>query len=659
MAYNFTFFLTLCLTLFTVPASSAPISMTLAQQLAENFLIHVHAAHTISSMESVQSGGEQVGYVVNLSPQGYILIAGDDIRVPVKGYSLSSSFADLPVTYTENLLRELEVSTTSLGKTSAGTSSIAIDDTNAPFWEYLLQAGKQPATPATQANYTPDTYLLTSRWDQGFPYNKLNPMINGSPTLTGCTQTAIAQVMRYHAHPGSGTGVFTHNWNGQSLTAVMNRPFNWSIMPDKLDGSIPGHQQEEVAALMRDLGILNQANFGLSGTSAAFYQSSFARAFGYAPVANLHIGSDTGPFFAAIKTEIDNSRPVLLSMPNHMTVADGYASDGTGKKIHVNLGWGGAYDDYYYLDQTNVIGGYSFNPDHTIYYNIRPCETGECNPYPPTGGSQAPVIASSPADTIIEGPTTLRLEVYDPDGDNVTLSALSSCDGLQLAVNANLLTLTPAAFNGFCQVGVEARSQNSTTFKTFMVLSLENTIYVGTEYDIGGVFTDRFDIDEFRTYLGGNISVSGNRGYSNQAFYIWIKDEHGNTVLGPSDSAVSGSLTPGFYTIAASLTSGGSYYNYDPDYSGYVLQITAEDLTFTVADLAESLNINTSLLYQCGKKGDVNHSSTIDLEDAILALQTIIGLPISVTPCVEASVDGSRIGLPEVIYSLQKTAGQM
>jgi len=51
--------------------------------------------------------------------------------------------------------------------------------------------------------------------------------------------------------------------------------------------------------------------------------------------------------------------------------------------------------------------------------------------------------------------------------------------------------------------------------------------------------------------------------------------------------------------------------------------------------------------------------SKVDLEDAILALQIIIGQPISVTLCVEASVNGSRIGLPEVIYSLQKTAGQM
>jgi Peptidase C10 family len=162
--------------------------------------------------------------------------------------------------------------------------------------------------------------------------------------------------------------------------------------------------------------------------------------------------SSNADFFTTIVNEINNERPVILSMPNHMTVADGYASDGTGKKIHINLGWGGSHDDFYYLDQTNTIGNLTFTPNHTIYYNIKPCQGGECSPYPPESTTNPPIIASDLNDMVIEEDHTLRIDTYDPNGDSVTLSATSSCNSLQSSVNTNLLTLTPGTPNTLCKV---------------------------------------------------------------------------------------------------------------------------------------------------------------------------------------------------------------
>jgi hypothetical protein len=171
-------------------------------------------------------------------------------------------------------------------------------------------------------------------------------------------QTAIAQLLRYYEHPEKGSGVFTYSWNGQTLKAVLNRPFNWDIMPDKANGSVPKYQRDEVATLMRDIGILNRANFGITSTSSSFRTYEFARAFGYAPISTMEISNPA--FFTTIKIEIDNMRPVLLSMPGHLVVADGYASDGAGKKIHLNLGWDGAYDNYYFLIRQMSL-------DHTLF----------------------------------------------------------------------------------------------------------------------------------------------------------------------------------------------------------------------------------------------------------------------------------------------------
>ncbi len=558
--------------------------------MAENFIAYLGSSHTIDILEEVAQSDQTVGYLMRLTPQGYILVAGDTIRVPIKAYSFTSNYKNLPPGYIQSLLGDLKIPEgLSLKLRSTSSTAAPPEKTNQAYWTFLTNYSSFLKT--SLKTYTPDTYLLTSQWNQGYPYNKFNPEMDNELTLTGCVQTALAQLMRYHAHPVSGSGVFTHTWNGQILTAVMNRPFNWSIMPDSVDGSVEQYQQEEVAALMRDLGILNEANFDTEATSAYFHYDAFERAFNYAPV--LTMVSDHADFFSTIVDQINQQYPVLLSLPGHLAVADGYASDESGKKVHINLGWGGAYDDYYFLDETIEAGNYTFEPDLEIYYNIHPCQDDECNPYPLESSGNPPVITSDLTDIILGGPITLRIEAYDPDGDTVSLSATSSCSKVIPTLSSNLLTLTTEEADIFCNITITAQSDDGSINKTFKVLILEDTLYMGTEYDINGVFTDGTEINEYNTYLEGNITISGDRGFSNQAFYLWVKDYDENTILPASDTSLSGDLPGGFYTICASLKNPVTnyYYEFDADHSGYILSVTSPELSQDVTDLADSLGI--------------------------------------------------------------------
>ncbi|MBF0102345.1 MAG: DUF4214 domain-containing protein [Desulfobacterales bacterium] len=569
---------------------AAEVPQTTAEHVALNFMRYLGENYSIHEIEPMAQSGKKVGYLVKLSPQGYILVAGDTIRVPIKAYSLTSNFDTLPPAYVDAILNELKLPLAhSLKSSGKKASRDEPEDTNRAYWKFLTK--DTILSKKNVRTYTPDTYLLTTKWNQGYPYNKFNPKLGDELTITGCTQTALAQVMRYHAYPSSGSGVFNHTWNGQTLTAVMNRQLNWSAMPDDLNSTTEHYQQEEVAALMRDLGIMNEANLGIDGTYAYFHHDYFERAFGYAPV--LEMDTDNSNFFSTIISEINNRRPILLAMPGHMTVADGYASDGSGKKIHVNLGWGGAYDDYYYLDQTNIIGDYTFSPNHIIYYNIQPCQDGECNPYIVSESGNAPVISSDLNEMIINTTKTLRIETYDPDGDNVTLSAASSCNSLQVTLNGNLLTLTPSAEDIFCEIAITANSNDGKTEKKFRVLVLENLIYMGTEYDISGKFANQTEIDEYSAYFEGLTTISGNRGYNNQAFFIWVKDKNGNVVIPASNAPISGTLTADFYTIGTSLKNPFTnyYYGYDANFSSYILNITSKYLNRTVSDIAETKGI--------------------------------------------------------------------
>lgn len=573
------------------PAFSAVISRENAEKVGHNLITYLGGNHTIEQTETLEQRNGKIGYLMHLSPRGYILVPADSIRVPVKAYSLHTGFEQLPPAYTRTLLKEIQlpdavspgtISSRSTGKTSP-------EETNRPYWDFLTS--DTIISKKSLRNYTPDTFLLTSTWDQDFPYNKLNPESGNTRTLTGCVQTAVAQVMRYHAHPDAGSGVFTHTWNGETLKAVMNRPFNWEVMPDTVNGSVEQYRQEEVAALMRDLGILNQADFGTDATSAPFHKDAFKRAFGYAPVSQMK--STDNDFFTTIVNEINNQRPVLLALPDHMTVADGYASDGSGKKIHVNLGWGGAYDDYYYLDRTIMAGEHSFAPDHTIYYNIRPCRGEECTPYIPASSGNSPVIDSALNDMIVGGTDIMRIEAQDPDGDTVTLSASSSCAGILPSLNGNLLSLNPVTRNIFCEITITAQSHDGIAEKNFKLLVLEDRIYMGTKFHIGGEFANGTEIDQYNAYLEGNVTIAGYRGYANQAFYIWVKDNGGNVVIPASNTQISENLTGGLYTISTSLENSFTnyYYPYDADYRGYNLTVTCDDLTGTVSDIAADMGI--------------------------------------------------------------------
>jgi hypothetical protein len=382
-------------------------------------------------------------------------------------------------------------------------------------------------------------------------------------------------------------------------------------------------------------------------TSTSFNSIAFKRAFGYAPVQEMHIGNPD--FFNTIRNEIDNLRPVMLSMPGHMTVADGYASDNAGNRIHLNLGWGGYCDDYYTLDKTTIIGSGSYPPDHTIYYNIRPCQGGECDPYPALGGGKPPVMGDGLGDMVIDGETILRVDAHDLDGDAVTLDAASSCPALQVQMSGNLLTLKPSGEDSLCHVTVHGQTHDGSAEESFNVLCLDEKIHLGANFDLGGQFADINEVDSYTVYLDGQTTLNGTRGYSNQAFYIWVTDQNGQTVIDALDDTRSGNLPAGLYTVKVSLTDadGSNYYNNDPAYSGYTVTVTSENSSYSVLDLAANLGIRLFM--------DLTGDGGVGLDDLIFVLQTLTGSDLSLSVNVDVDGDG-KIGLTEAVYLLRQMA---
>ncbi len=352
------------------------------ETVARNFLKYIKSDKEIVETRIIKDNaldnslsGIDIGFLANLENGGYILISISKRLTPVKAYSLKGNFDTLPPAYKRFLTGEAEYNVRTLA-TTGRTPQSTTDQENIERWNFLLNL-QQYRTPLI---YTPDTHLLTTTWNQDSPYNKFLPEVNGEKVVAGCVNIAMGQLMKYYGYPSAGKGVAYHEWNGEQLKAILYRPYNWANIPDALNSTVPDYKVDEVARLIRDLAIANYTDLSTDNSGASANISALIDNFGFSTgIMEINNTDNVTLFFSTLKDEIDAERPVLLLLPGHMAVADGYASDEAGKKIHLNLGWGGHDDDYYFLDQHIITDSYDFSPVLEIYYNIKPCDGGGCS----------------------------------------------------------------------------------------------------------------------------------------------------------------------------------------------------------------------------------------------------------------------------------------
>jgi len=377
------------LVLFTM---AAPAQADDADLIAGNFLKLLRSDKAVVSTETLAGNllnpllpPVNIGSLFRLEGGGYILVSPDRSISPVKAYSLVSDFDALPEPYRRALLAELELRVrTAAADTTRRVLTAGTTDTVAQ-WDFLLQfdATRMPLTA-----YLSVPSLLQTRWNQGYPYNKFLPAVGGQTVLAGCVNVAVGQVLRYYKYPLASKGVISYLWDAPPptpLQTILYRNYNWDNMPPAVDAATAAYQADEVALLMKDLGIANHTAFGV-GDSATYFQAGvLTDNFGYSTSLAHMDNSDYAGFITTLQEEFVAGRPVLLTFPGHMTVADGYADDATGTKIHVNMGWGGSVDDYYYLNQPVPpdplpgIPQFPTGPSNLdIYYNIKPCNVSDC-----------------------------------------------------------------------------------------------------------------------------------------------------------------------------------------------------------------------------------------------------------------------------------------
>lgn len=350
----------------------------------ERDVINSALSHTFKSSDSTPSI-----YVFNVDGGGFVVVSAEEKVKPILAYSTNGSFD------VENMAPGFNFTLTSYideidfvrENNIASTSDIKKE------WAMVESSGR--ITENRSAGVGP---LLTTTWNQNYPYNSLCPVDtagHGGHVYAGCVATAMAQVMNYWGYPTTGSGSHSYvpfSWSYEQTymydeqTANFGETFyNFDMMPDDLDSLSTEEEIYNIALLQWHCGISVDMMYSPEGSGAYSEDVPYAVStyFGYNYPDMLDMWYYNNDEWAeALKMELDQLRPMYYSgsddsgQGGHAFVCDGYDENNF---FHFNWGWSGRDDAFCAIGALNTTK-YAFNqwnmaiinfyPEEDYYYNI-------------------------------------------------------------------------------------------------------------------------------------------------------------------------------------------------------------------------------------------------------------------------------------------------
>ena len=407
-------FFSLLTIILALPVFANPVDENTAKQLAQNFwkennIIGVEGDRIFKrEMDDARfmNIATQCGYTEfyifnNEDGVGFVIIAADDCVTPILGYSYDNNFVaeNLPPNLKGWLDGYAEQIRVAVELRAEATEEIRTE------WECLRKEKNLPIKTETAVGP-----LITTYWDQGYPYNYYCPYnsLTGETTYTGCVATAMAQIMKYWNYPTHGYGSHSYSdWFYGSISAnFANTTYQWSSMPSSLNVNSSQTQINAVATLMFHCGVSVEMNYGIDGSGAytvyndydGYYtycaENALKNYFGYSSA----LGRKRTGYYSdsewinLLKWDLDDYIPILYKgqgSGGHAFVCDGYNYN---NYFHFNWGWSGAaqgtYNDaYYYINNLNPNSNNFSNNQAAVFGICPPINYISATSSPSEGGS--------------------------------------------------------------------------------------------------------------------------------------------------------------------------------------------------------------------------------------------------------------------------------
>lgn len=307
---------------------------------------------SVSSVTPVSHNGVKAYYVVQLAPQGWVLISADDTTEPLIGYSADGQYS--VDNQSETMRSVMECYATRIVDRARHLSHVATG------WE-TKSAAAMATRATTSDNVEP---LIKVKWNQSGSYKKYCPSNSQGQAIVGCVAVAMAQAMSVARWPlhASGEYSYTDPTYGTQYINYDNEPaYDW-------DDIIAGNNNKDGAArLLWHCGVSVNMQYGVSGsgTQDSYIATALKRNFSYpSSVRYVKRSSYDGDWNELILNELKNGRAVCLSGQDlkngygHCFNLDGYSNGA----YHVNWGWGGSNNGYFEL---NALKDLTMNMDYS------------------------------------------------------------------------------------------------------------------------------------------------------------------------------------------------------------------------------------------------------------------------------------------------------
>ena len=342
-----------------------------------------------------------LGYVYELRPRGYVVVAADTELSPVIASSLESSFSwdESSQNVLLHLLRT-DLSLRLAALADGFVSSEARRDNEAE-WDALGHESRAETRTSLGGMIGP--LLEAPTWAQSAPWNDLAPIDprSGKRSLAGCVAVSLAQIVNYWQYPSS----ITFSSSDSYVTRMRGISVDASLAGIDSIGypevSFYSPDDRVMAELTRAAGVSVRMDYSaegsgayatdiavaLAGASAPVSSSAPSGVWGYASAeirsyVNTHWGApyvqSIGGFYSELREDLEQGIPAILCVTisgtavGHTVIADGF--DPESGRYHLNLGWGGYSDGWYALPDDMPPG-----------YNI--VEYGILNIQPPSAGT--------------------------------------------------------------------------------------------------------------------------------------------------------------------------------------------------------------------------------------------------------------------------------
>jgi len=385
-AIQFILTTTIFLLLFNQFLVANPISENSARQVAINTYIErcdwIPSKLKIADIILIEENSTALYYVLNFSGAnaGFVLVSATDAVTPVLAYSFVGPYSE------EDQPPQLEIVLNSYKE----QLKYAIEQPevyNADVAAEWARLDIEPKDFTRGADHLQMGPLLQNTWNQSFPYNELCP----GGALVGCVAVCMGQLMKYWSHPiqGEGSHSYYHSNYGTLSADFGATTYAYDSMPNSTyESCLP------MAKLLHHCGVAVEMNYGTSSSGAYILGYTGAMKamqdyFKFDPdmyYDKRYKYSDSA-WHEKIFNEIDNYRPMIyigsdwMSLNLHTWNLDGYELVGELAHFHMNWGWGGLYNGYYYLDDLSP-GNNDYTLGQEAVFNIFPYAANFVNCYP-------------------------------------------------------------------------------------------------------------------------------------------------------------------------------------------------------------------------------------------------------------------------------------